>query len=161
MCAINSGFVRPGGAYPYLLSRGWSNAAAAAGNLDPCQPGIDPAQPFVGAFPVMPDMVSPQGTPGPGAIIPVGQSKTVEVDCFSFQQTQPFTVTARQGRSIMPPELGFTWDSTTCTNGDKRHLTITVNSAGQNGYEAFVVEAYLPGATDQQKPGWAGVVTAQ
>jgi hypothetical protein len=161
MCTINAGFGRPSQQYPYLLQRGWSNKAAAAGNADPCQPDIRPAQPFVGAFPVMPDSVSAQGSPGMGVIIPVGQSKTIEVDCFTFEPTAAYTIAARQSRAINPPELSFSWDSTTCVNGDKRHLTITAMSQGQNGYEAFLLYAQLPGATDPQKPAWAGIVTQQ
>jgi hypothetical protein len=61
LCAVNHAFLRPGGGYPYLLSRGWSNAAAAAGGRDPCQPAL-PDQPFIGAAPVMPDTVTVGGT---------------------------------------------------------------------------------------------------
>ena len=161
MCTINDGFGRPSTQFPYLLQRGWSNEAAAAGNLDPCQPSIDPGQPFVGAYPVMPDMVSVQGASGtgPGVQIAVGQSKTIEVDCFTFEPTPAFTVGARQSRAISPPELTFAWDSTACQNGDKRKLTITVSSQGKGGYEAFLLYTELPGTTDTQKPAWAGIVT--
>ncbi len=161
MCTINIGFGRPSTTYPYLLQRGWSNAAAAAGNVDPCQPDLLPTQPFVGVYPVMPDTVHVFGTSGQGAIIPVGQSKTVEVDCFSFQQTVPFTVSARQTRDIQPPQLSFAWDNTTCVNGDKLHLTITVTTQGSGGSEAFLVHGSLPGVSDPQAPAWAGVVAQQ
>jgi hypothetical protein len=161
MCTINAGNGRPSAAYPYLLQRGWSNHAAAAGNLDPCQPDLLPAQPFVGAFPVMPDTVNAAGSTGPGALIAVGASKTVEVDCYSFQATAPFTLAARQAHSIQPPELSFAWDNTSCVNGDKVHLTITVQSKGKNGVEPFILYAKLPGASDPQLPIWASVVAQQ
>ena len=117
LCAVNHAFIRPGGTYPYLISRGWSNKAAAAGNLDPCQPAL-PDQPFVGAAPKMPDMVNvPQVGKGPGAIIPVGQSKTVDVVLWSSgPTTAPFTVAAKQARG--DTSLSFTWDKTTGSNGD-------------------------------------------
>jgi hypothetical protein len=162
MCAINDGFGRPGGSYPYLLQRGWSNKAAAAGNLDPCQPALPTAtQPFVGAYPVMPDMVSANGGTGPGAIIPVGSSKTVDVNCFTFQPTAPFQVGARQRRGVMPPQLTFAWENnkTTCVNGETLHLTITASSADSSGFEPFMIYAQVPGAQDPQRVVWAGVVT--
>jgi hypothetical protein len=162
MCTENAGFVRPSAAYPYIIQRGWSNKAAMAGNLDPCQPDILPHQPFVGAYPVMPDMVNAgNGGSGAGALIAVGQSKTIEVDCFSFQPTAPFNVAARQSRAINPPELQFAWDKQTCSNGDKVHLTITVASQGMGGVEAFVLYTEIPGATDPQHPIWAGIVAQQ
>jgi hypothetical protein len=161
MCALNAAFGRPGGAYPYLLQRGWSNRAAAAGNLDPCQPDVLPAQPYVGAYPVMPDPVSTPGSRGAGALIAQGSSKTIEVDCFSFQPTAPFTVGARQGRGVQPPQLTFAWDRTTCVNGDKLHLTLGVQSEGTSGVETFIVYAQLAGASDPQMPAWPGVVAQQ
>jgi hypothetical protein len=159
LCTINNAFIRPGGTYPYLLQRGWSNKAAAAGNVDPCAPDERPGQPFVGVFPVMPDTVSVKGVSGPGAKIAVGQSKVIEIDCFSFAPTPTFTVAARQPRSINPPELTFAWDKTTCVNGDKLHLTITVQSAGSSGFQPFIVNAQIPNVADPQAPAWAGVVT--
>jgi hypothetical protein len=160
MCAINAGFGRGPAAFPYLMQRGWSNKAAMAGNLDPCSPDIRPAQPYVGAYPVMPDMVTVSGgRTGPGIVIPVSQSKTVEVDLFSFEPTPAFTVSARQASDVIPPTLTFSWDATTGKNGDKLHLTITSVAAGQGGDDSFIVQASLPGTTDTQKPSWAGVVT--
>jgi hypothetical protein len=161
MCAINSGNGRPSATYPYLLQRGWSNHAAMAGNMDPCQPDILPSQPFVGAFPVMPDMVNVGGGSGPGALVAVSSSKTIEVDCFSFQPTAPFTVGARQPRSIQPPELTFAWDKTSCVNGDKLHLTITVQSQGMNGFEPFILYTKMPGVQDAQMAAWPSIVAQQ
>jgi hypothetical protein len=165
MCSVNASFRRASSDYPYLLQLGWSNRAAAAGNVDPCQPDVLAAQPFVGAYPVMPDTVNvPAGggsSSGPGALIANGSSKTVEVDCYSFQPTAPFTVGARQARTIQPPQLAFAWDRTTCVNGEKLHLTITVQSQPARGVEPFVVYGQLPGAADPQAPVWAGVVAQQ
>ena len=84
-----------------------------------------------------------------------------EVDCYSFQATPAFTVAARQSRAIQPPELSFSWDKTTCVNGDKLHLTITVQSQGMNGVEPFILYAQLPGVADPQMPTWASVVAQQ
>ena len=160
MCAINAGFGRGPAAFPFLMQRGWSNKAAKAGNLDPCSPDVRPSQPFVGAYPVMPDTVTvPSQGSGQGVIIPVGQSKTVEVDLFTFEPTPDFNVLARQASSVIPPTLTFSWDKTSGKNGDKLHLTITSVKAGTGGYDTFVLQADLPGTTDTQKPAWAGIVT--
>jgi hypothetical protein len=161
MCNIMGGHLRPSMAYPYWLSRGWSNKAVMAGDLDPCQPDDLPAQPFVGAYPVMTDTVNLGRSSGKGALIAVGASKTIEVDCFSFQATAPFTVGAHQPRRINPPELTFMWDKTTCSNGEKLHLTIAVQSRGANGYEPFTIYTQIPGAADPQKPIWPAVVAQQ
>jgi hypothetical protein len=160
MCAINAGFGRGPAAFPFLMQRGWSNKAAKAGNLDPCSPDVRPSQPFVGAYPVMPDTVTvPMAGTGEGVIIPVGQSKTVEVDLFSFEPTADFNVLARQSSAVNPPTLTFTWDKTSGKNGDKLHLTIKSVTAGSAGYDTFIIVTSLPGTTDTQKPAWAGIVT--
>jgi hypothetical protein len=86
--------------------------------------------------------------------IPVGQSKTIDVELWSTGPTPPFTVGAKQAIGVK--QLSFAWDKTTGVNGDKLRLTITVNTKGARGYEAFVVTANLDG---QATPVWAGVVT--
>jgi hypothetical protein len=127
--------------------------------MDPCEPDIRPGQPFVGAYPAMPDTVNVQGQSGPGVVVAVGQSKTIDVNLFTFEPTADFTVVARQSVQVNPPTLTFTWDKTTGNNGDTLHLTIKSVSQGQGGYETFAIQAYLPGTTDTQKTTWAGVVT--
>lgn len=158
MCTINAGFGRPQG-QPWLLQRGWSNKAAKAGNADPCAPDVLPSQPFVGAYPVMPDTASIIGQNGPAVKIAAGQSRTIDIKCFSFQQTQPFTLTAKQRSTVNPPQLGFAFDKSTCVDGETVHLTITVMTAASSGHEGFILYAQLPNATDAQKPAWAGIVT--
>jgi hypothetical protein len=153
LCAVNHAFWRPGGAYPYLLSRGWSNKAAAAGNLDPCQPALAD-QPFIGAAPIMPETITVAGAgTGPGITIADGQSKTVDVQLWSTAPTVPFTVAAKQRRG--ESTLGFAWDKTTGVNGDVLKLTITVKATSSNKVEPFVVTADING---EQTPIWAGVV---
>jgi hypothetical protein len=161
MCAVQSGSLRPSMAYPYWIQRSWSNKAASAGDADPCQPDYLPQQPFVGAYPVMTDTVNVGRSSGKGALIAVGASKTIEVDCFSFQPTAPFAVAARQPRDINPPQLMFSWDKATCSNGEKVHLTITVQSKGRTGVEPFVIYTQVTGAADPQKPVWPSVVAQQ
>ena len=151
LCAVSHAFLRPA-SYPYLLSRGWSNKAAAAGNQDPCQPAL-PDQPYIGAAPVMPDTISAAGSSGPGIVIPIGQSKTVDVELWSSGPTAPFTVAAKQARG--DTTLSFSWDKTTGVNGDHLKLTITANSTKAGGYETFVIVSKL---NDEQRPIWAGVV---
>lgn len=159
LCTINAGFIRPSAAYPYLLQRGWSNLAAGAGNADPCAPDVRPSQPFVGAYPVMPDTITVSGGgSGAGVKIPLGTSRTIDVKLFSFEPTAEFTVEARQGRSVNPPQLSFSWDKTTGKNGDTLHLTVTVLIRAGNGHEAFLIDAMLPNTPDAQKTAWAAIV---
>ncbi len=153
LCAVTHSFWRPGGTYPYLLSRGWSNKAAAAGNLDPCLPVL-PDQPYIAAAPIMPETINIPGSgSGPGITIGQGQSKTVDVKLWSTAPTAPFTVAAKQHRG--ETSLGFAWNKTTGVNGDVLKLTITVNSTGTSKYESFVVTADING---EHTPVWAGVV---
>jgi hypothetical protein len=153
LCAVNHAFIRPGGGYPYLISRGWSNKAAGAGDGDPCQPGL-PDQPFIGAAPVTTDTVSVPGAGrGPGILIPVGKSRTIDVELWSTGPTAPFTVAAKQHRGVST--LSFAFDKNTGVNGDRLKLTITVNTADPQGFEDFVVTADLNG---EATPVWAGIV---
>ncbi len=152
LCAVNHAFYRPSGS-PYLLSRGWSNKAAALGNVDPCAPALSD-QPFVGAAGVMPDTVTVQGSgTGPGVNIAVGASKTIDVQLWSTGPTDAFTVAAKQHRG--ESSLSFTWDKTKGKNGDVLKLTVKVNSAGQGRIETFAITADIDG---RQTPVWAGVV---
>jgi hypothetical protein len=63
-----------------------------------------------------------------GIVIPVGESRTVEVALFGDGETSaPFKVSATDYASRMASktDLTFAWDKTTGKNGDVLHLTIT------------------------------------
>ena len=117
------------------VQRTWSNLLAKEGH-DPCAPDL-PGVAYFNSAPVLSDTVSfTSGFTGPittkGAQIPVGQSKSIEVDLFSDAPTSgPWTVSVVDFISEftgMPPTLDFTWDATQGKNGDKLHLTVTVKA---------------------------------
>jgi hypothetical protein len=138
----------------YEVQRSWSNVAAMASH-DPCVPA--PAgQAFFDSAPVLTDTVMfTSALTGSivtkGVTIPVGQSKTIEVDLFSDGDTGgPWTVKAEDmlhknyGSFGLPATLSFQWDRTSGVNGEKLHLTITVTSASIIGnVHAFVITSTL------------------
>ena len=137
---------------PYTVQRTWSNAAAKAGN-DPCVPA--PAgQVYFNAAPVLNDNVTLAGSfTTKGVKIPVGQSKTIDVDLFSNGPTNgPFTVSAKELTGT--PHLNMTFDQSQGENGQVLHLTIQVKSAGHNNTERFILESSL----GNQRNIWVGLV---
>lgn len=143
----------------YLVQRTWSNASAAASH-DPCAPnGVSP---YFNSAPVLNDTitVAPNGTKikTKGVIIPVGQSKQVELDLYSDAPTSgPWTVSAIDYLSVYrgaPATLSFAFDKTTGRNGDVIQMTITVNKKGAGGVEPFWIQNTL----GTQTTVWLGVV---
>ena len=131
----------------YTVQKIWSNKAAKAGN-NPCVPVLD-NQPYFNSVPVLDDAatVTTYGQPWKtkGVKIPVGQSKTIEVDLFSDAPvSQAWTVHAWDAGDYLggTKHLSFTWDKTTGQNGDKLQLTIHVDSADNaDGGEPFIIES--------------------
>jgi hypothetical protein len=160
MCAANpDAFYKPTG-ISSLVQRSWSNAAAAAGH-DPCQP--DGTSPYFNAVAVMSDPVEiPQTVYGAletqGIHIPIGTSRTVEVDLYSDGPTGDWTVSAidlSTGLLGAPkPALSFSFDKTTGKNGDKLQLTITALEKGPLGAAPFWLESDL----GMVQKFWVGVV---
>ncbi len=152
-------FYRPTGV-DNLVQRVWSNASAAAGH-GPCEP--DAPSPYFNSGVVMPDTISSLNSPiGPftsrGVKIPIGQSKTLEVDLYSDGPTSgPWTVKGVDLSSAFfasPPSLQLTFDKTAGKNGDKLKLTIKALRASSFGAAPFWVESTL-GSTSTY---WLGLV---
>lgn len=126
----------------FVTQRTWSNKAAAAGH-DPCVPEI--AGPYFAAAPVLTDDVTlTSGITGTihskGIVIPVGGSKTIDVQLFSDGDTgHPWTVIAEDlmyrfyGPYGFNKTLDLTWDKTEGKNGDVLHLTIKVTAQSAIG----------------------------
>jgi hypothetical protein len=156
LCAQFPGAFTKFAGLDYTVQRIWSNKSAKAGR-DPCQPEM-PGEVYFNASPVMTDDVAVNIggviTMVKGVEIPLGQSKTIEVELFSEAATSgAWTVTAENS----PPQsqnLGFSLDQGTGQNGDKLMLTITVNMAGKRGSETFILKSSLDG----QDNLWIGVV---
>ena len=133
----------------FLVQRTWSNAAAKAGH-DPCVPAL--AGPYVAAAPILIDDAPIGDTTGTvttkAAKVPLGMSKTIEVQLFSDQPTADFTVSAIDVAADFqgaPAELAFQWDKQSGHNGDKLHLTITRKVAGQFMGSEFAIVTTVDG----------------
>jgi hypothetical protein len=83
--------------------------------------------------------------------VPVGGSKTVEIDLYSEGPTSgAWSVTARDAATLSkkPSTLAFTFDRRSGRNGEKLHLTITVLAADPDyGAEPFLVASVLGSTT--------------
>ncbi len=161
LCApFPDAFFVPAG-YAYTVQRCWSNRSAAGGH-NPCAPV--PSSPYFNAAPVLMDdttlLLPGQTITTKGALIPLNQSKTVEVDLFSDAPTTgPWTVSADDLSQFIGggPYLGFTWDRTTGQNGDKLHLTIKALAPTGTmfvGGEAFEIVSTL----GSEQHSWLGYV---
>jgi hypothetical protein len=151
----------------YTVQRVWSNEAAAA-SQDPCVPA--PAgQVYFNSAPVLDDDVSIGSTASSTSItkgvhIPVGQTRTIELDLFSMGPTTgPWHVEATDwttdpavcvSRSCGAPALQLALDRDSGSNGDKLHLTITVLHRGAIGGSRFLLKSTLAGYTTF----WVGYV---
>ena len=92
--------------------------------------------------------------------IPVGKSKTIEVDLYSDMPTSgPWTVGTVDLVAQyfnQPASLTFKWDKTSGQNGDRLNLTITVTSAQPlfGGGHPFIITSTLGSKVNE----WAGLV---
>jgi hypothetical protein len=159
MCAQASASFMQFPELPYTVQRSWSNQAAAAGH-DPCVPAI-PGEVYFNTAPVLPDAInlSMQGQTAhmKGVKIPVGESKTIELDLFSDGDTGgPWEVDVKDQRELMgqSPNLTFSLDRTSGQNGEKLHLRINAVKAGQFKAQVFYVISKL----GDQKQLWIGLV---
>ena len=159
MCTFNrDAFFTPSN-YPFTVERSWSNSAAFAGK-DPCVPAV--AGPYFGAAPSFADKVSLDFGNGPvpvaGIKIPVGQSKTVDVQVFSTNGGGG-TIT------INPSDLGqwlgggatlkLSLDKLSAQPGDVLHLTITRTGTNTKyGVSPFQLESHRAG----RALSWYGLV---
>jgi hypothetical protein len=161
MCSnvVGAPYYAPQG-FPYLVQRTWSNASAAAGH-DPCVPALP--GPFVNAVPVLNDVVTIDTGAAKvttrGARIPVGQTRTVEIDLYSDAPTSgPWKVQALDLAQLQmkAPSLNLALDRSTGQNGDKLSLSITPLRQGTYGLEVF----FLVSAVAAGREGlWVGLVS--
>ena len=148
----------------YTVQRTWSNAAAKLSH-DPCVPAAKEA--YFQSAPVLNESVTVtlpasfggSNVPTKGVTIPIGKSKTIEVDLFSDAATSgPWTVSAVDALAALGAgsTLGFKWDRTSGVNGEKLHLTITVTGASTfvPGAHPFSITSTLGGI----KQSWPALV---
>lgn len=146
----------------YEIQRSWSNRAAAA-MQDPCVPAIG-ARPYFNAAPSLPDVVTLTTRDGQrnvaarGLVIPLGQSRTIDVSLFSTAPTgAAWRVSAREqlfdGASSA---FTFRWDRNTGGNGDVLHLTITARDEAPEG-RTFTINSTL----GRVSTDWVGAVATE
>jgi hypothetical protein len=159
MCAQFPGAFTEFDGLPYLVQRTWSNAAAKAGH-DPCVPALQ-GEVYFNAAPVLKDNIvlsdMGQTLSMKGVKIPVGQTKTIEIDLFSDGDTGgPWEVEASDFSALLggSSNMDLSLDRTSGQNGEKLHLTITVNSANSYHSEIFMLKSKLNG----QENLWVGLV---
>jgi hypothetical protein len=127
------------------VQRAWSNSAAAAGH-NPCVPALDTTPYFV-ASAVLPDDVPiafskfQYSTTTRGVRIPVGQTRTIEVDLWSEApvpawRVRAYDLAAAEGK---PAELTLSLDDDHGESGDRLQLTITALAAGADGGSRFLL----------------------
>jgi hypothetical protein len=142
---------------PYMVQRTWSNKSAMAGH-DPCVPELS-GQVYFNTAPVLSEMITLMTRAGavtlPGVQIPVGQTKTIDVDLFSDADPGSiWTVTASDAALLTGGQatLSLMLDKHTGHNGDKIHLTIkTVTTARRH---TFMLVSHL----GSQEFYWFGIV---
>lgn len=120
----------------YTVQRSWSNAAAKASH-DPCVPAPSAAQqPYFN--------VAPSG--GDSLVMKIGDTKTIELIAFSDGPTPPFSIDATEITQFFGGNdvLDLSLDQTQLQNGQKAHLTVTLNGdPGQMGVAAFQITSSL------------------
>jgi hypothetical protein len=163
MCQNDSdeNYTPPGSTY--MVQRSWSNAAALAG-ANPCVPVPAGYGPYFNSYPTLPDTVtlnfngSPTTTPG--VLIPVGETRTIDVVLQSEAPTSgPWTVNAQDLSQYIgdssQPATELTLDRSSGQSGDVLHLTIKVLAADPAlGGEGFVLSSTLNGQMNM----WYGAI---
>jgi hypothetical protein len=146
MCALNSdSYLIPTGA-TYMIQRSWSNAAAKK-LANPCVPLAANAPTYFNSFPALPDTITFQAGNGTakthGVKIPVGQTRTIDVNLWSTGPKKLWHVTAMDYENYVTgatPNLKLALDKPIGSSGETLKLTITVVSADPNfGAEAFIL----------------------
>jgi hypothetical protein len=129
----------------FIAQRTWSNVAAAAGH-DPCVPAADGA--YLGVAPVLDEdiMISSHGGNfmTKGITVPVGMSKTIDVQLFSDAAADDWTVTAYDAAVLTgtgTATLSFQWGKQSGHNGDKLRLIVTRTKANSGGRGSEMVVA--------------------
>lgn len=142
------------------VQRVWSNAAAAAGK-NPCVPA--PAgQIYFNAAPVLledvPISFAGWSSTTKGVRVPVGETRSVELDLFSEAPTPAWSLKVVDWATALggAPELAFALDRDHGANGDKLSLALTRLRPGAIGGSRFLVYSYTPAHAVTFWIGYAG-----
>jgi hypothetical protein len=164
MCVVQPDiFTVPTGG-KYVVQKSWSNEAARLGR-DPCVPAAA-TPPYFNSMPAL-DVI-PYGTTGyetRGLQIPLGSSRTIDLDLFSAGAvTNGWNVAAYAYEDFVggTPSLAFSLNKTSGRNGDVLRLTITaLRSNPTLGVSPFIVLSTVgaPGGIDYRSHVAMGLVT--
>ena len=129
----------------FMVQRTWSNASAQAGH-DPCVPVLD--VPYYNVAPVLGESLvleyRGQEIPTKGLRVPLGTSRTLDVQLFSDAPTGAWSVRATDSSSA----LTFAWDARTGQSGDTLHVTITRAADGPYRGTEMTLSAQREGAVN-------------
>lgn len=134
LCALRVG---PNGAYregAWVATRFWSNAAALAGDRDPCVP--DSGQPYRGLG----------ITPNAIQFVTAGMAATFTLDVWTTTPVPDFQLYAAPAAGGFTPDV--TLDVTTVNNGDHSTLTVTVPAGAASGSYALVYVEVVTSSTE-------------
>ena len=158
MCTFNRDAFFTPDTYPFTVERSWSNSAAFAGK-DPCVPAV--AGPYFGAAPSITDTVPIDFGGGPtpvkGIKIPVGQTRTVDVQVFSTNGGGAMTIDLTDLGQWLGggTTLKLSLDKTSAQPGEIIHLTIQrTGTNSKYGVSPFVLESHRTG----RALSWYGLV---
>ena len=144
----------------HVVQKNWSNASARAGH-DPCQPTVtSPA--YFNAMPVFTDSVATRGTTTKGIDVPVGQSKTLEIDLFSDGPVNaPWTLDAKAYTRGGAAPISFKFDKTSGQNGDKAMVTVTSTAAIQSTSKTPTATVVITSTLGVRQTVWVGILGQQ
>lgn len=135
LCALRIG---PSAAYregPWVATRMWSNAAAMAGDRDPCIP--DSGQPYR-AVSITPSTIQ---------FVAAGASMDFALDAWTTAPVADFTLyAAAAGGTFVPSSVSI--DRTTVNNGDHATLTVGVPAGTASGTYALVYVEVVTSGTE-------------
>ncbi len=144
--------------FKYVVQRNWSNAAAKAGH-DPCVPA-PPSPAYFNTMPVFADSIATHNATTKGIDVPVGQSKTLELDLFSDNgEPGPWTVSAQVIARNGTAPVTLTFDQTTGQNGDK--LNLTVQSTGALTSSSKTAALVITSTLGARENLWIGLLGQQ
>lgn len=132
----------------FKIQRSWSNVAAANGH-DPCVPVL-PQESYFNAAPILTDSVtyvdSGHTITTRGVRIPVGSSRTIEIELMGDSRASAIAVDAFE--SGASGNLGFSFSKSSGAVGDRIQLTITVHHKNPTyNAEPFWIETTVHGVS--------------
>jgi hypothetical protein len=135
----------------YLVQRIWSNAAAKA-SQDPCVPALTGTT-YYNATPDLTEnvIITYEGGhfPTVGVLVPIGQTKTIDIQLFSTAPTAEWSVSIEDVSFAYggPKLVDFDPSFFSGRNGDVVPVKVTPVALGPEGGTEFIMYSYVDAAT--------------